>query len=672
MTWSGGDLGEAVSARERAPAAGREFTWTWLLAGTAMAGPTLLAASPLFITDLTPHAILLAFGSALLAFAIGMLAHLTQRRYAARLDELRRHATWLQAQVDESLAGTFLAMDGKVLQANRRSAELLGRTLPDLVGRSLTEVLPAFTQQDLRRMGEELANGHAREARSDQTGWRPDGSALRISILATLPETGGPPAMVGSLIDATEQEAALRGVRELAHDLQLAHRLGHLFPLNVDFRSVTWTTSAMGCERLGIAMPNARPFRDFLALVVAEDREQVQARIEGARVSAAGGVIEFRLDHPADGTVRHLRLTPDADPGHGTRPATWKGTLQDISEIRHAEERLRASTRQMAGIIDAAMDAIITVDDAMRIVVFNRAATRMFLTPVSSAIGKPIDLLIPARFREGHAGWMQAFARDAASSRTMAEPAQLTVTRADGEQFSAEAAISHSQVDGHEYYTVILRDVTLERSARLEAATLHATLERRIGERTSELASANNALEEFAISVAHDLRAPVRATSGFAHLMQLELDAGHLDAVRLHTTRVVANAARMSKMIDGLLAVARASHGELAHTRIRMADMVEDILSERQARTLANVRVGPLPDIEADGASMRQVWENLISNAIKYTARVKAADIGIDCTIGETSLAFSVSDNGCGFEPEFAWRLFRVFQRLHPAPASSK
>ena len=123
----------------------------------------------------------------------------------------------------------------------------------------------------------------------------------------------------------------------------------------------------------------------------------------------------------------------------------------------------------------------------------------------------------------------------------------------------------------------------------------------------------------------------------------------------------------MSQMIDGLLVVARASHGELAHTRVRQAEMVEDILSEQQARTHAKVRVGPLPDIDADQASMRQVWENLISNAIKYTARVKVAEIEIACAIGDESLAFSVADNGCGFEPKYAGRLFGVFQRLHSA-----
>jgi signal transduction histidine kinase len=137
--------------------------------------------------------------------------------------------------------------------------------------------------------------------------------------------------------------------------------------------------------------------------------------------------------------------------------------------------------------------------------------------------------------------------------------------------------------------------------------------------------------------------------------------------MQLHAARVIANAARMSQLINGLLGVARASHGELAHTRVSMATMVEEILSERQARNHAKVHVGPLLDIEADQSSMRQVWENLITNAIKYTARVKAAEIGIECAIREASLVFSVSDNGCGFEPEFAGRLFGVFQRLHPA-----
>ena len=615
-----------------------------------MVGPALLVTAPLAAPALAPHAVILALGAASLAVVICTFAYLAHRRCASRLDALRQTETSLRAQMDGSLAGAFLALDGKVLHANRRCAELLGRTQQDLLGQSLAEILPTFTEQVLRRIETELASGRTREARSDHTVWRPDGSAVRISTVSALPTPGGLPEMVGSLIDVTEQEAALSAVRELAHELQEAHRLGLTFPLNVHFRSLTWTTSAMGSELLGIALPNPRPLGDFLALVVPEDREQVQALIEGARVSGAGSVLEFRMVRPGGGAMRHLRLTPGAGSHQVARPEMWKGTLQDISEIRHAERQLRESSRQMTSIIDAAMDAIITVDDAMRIVVFNRAATRMFRLPGSSAIGKPIDKLVPARFREGHAAWMQAFARDGATSRAMADPAHLTVTRADGEQFSAEAAISHSTVEGRGFYTVILRDVTRERLARLEATALTATLEQRVGERTVELTNANNALELFAFSVAHDLRAPVRVMSGFAHLMQLDLEAGRIDDMQVHAARVITNAARMSQMIDGLLVVARASHGELAHTRVRQAEMVEDILSEQQARTHAKVRVGPLPDIDADQASMRQVWENLISNAIKYTARVKVAEIEIACAIGDESLAFSVADNGCGME----------------------
>jgi PAS domain S-box-containing protein len=144
------------------------------------------------------------------------------------------------------------------------------------------------------------------------------------------------------------------------------------------------------------------------------------------------------------------------------------GTIVDIAERKQAEEKVRRSQEQLAGVIGSAMDAIISVDEEQRIVLFNAAAERMFLFPSEEAIGKPLDRFIPDRFRAGHQKHIQNFGQTHVTRRSMGLLGALFGLRADGEEFPIEASISQIEADGRKLYTVILRDIT-ERKRSEEA-----------------------------------------------------------------------------------------------------------------------------------------------------------------------------------------------------------
>ncbi|ALA60375.1 PAS domain-containing sensor histidine kinase [Nitrospira moscoviensis] len=133
-------------------------------------------------------------------------------------------------------------------------------------------------------------------------------------------------------------------------------------------------------------------------------------------------------------------------------------------ESQTARELL-LSTLRLDGIIQSAMDAIITVDEGQRILLFNESAERMFRCPAKEALGQPLDKLIPARFREAHRDHVQGFGRSGVTSRRMGELGTVTGLRRDGEEFPVEAAISHITVEGKKFYTVILRDLTERKRA---------------------------------------------------------------------------------------------------------------------------------------------------------------------------------------------------------------
>jgi len=139
------------------------------------------------------------------------------------------------------------------------------------------------------------------------------------------------------------------------------------------------------------------------------------------------------------------------------------GTILDITERKRAEETLRRSQKQLAGVIGSAMDAIITINQEQRIVLFNSAAERMFLYPAEDAIGQSLDIFLPERFRAAHSQHILNFSKTNVTRRSMGALGALFGLRADGEEFPLEASISQIESDGQRLYTVILRDITERR-----------------------------------------------------------------------------------------------------------------------------------------------------------------------------------------------------------------
>ncbi|HLY09272.1 MAG TPA: ATP-binding protein [Planctomycetota bacterium] len=202
----------------------------------------------------------------------------------------------------------------------------------------------------------------------------------------------------------------------------------------------------------------------------------------------------------------------------------------------------------------------------------------------------------------------------------------------------------------------------------LERRVLDRTVE--LEERMSELAALNKELEGFSYSVSHDLRAPLRAIDGFSRMLledygnQLEGDA------RRYLDNITSNTRKMGQLIDDLLSFARLGRKALESSPIELDQMAREVFDELRQLTPdrpIDLRLGPLPSVTGDPAMFRQVFTNLISNAIKYTRGRSPAVIEIGSRADSKEVTVYVRDNGVGFEMEFAGKLFGVFQRLHSA-----
>jgi signal transduction histidine kinase len=204
--------------------------------------------------------------------------------------------------------------------------------------------------------------------------------------------------------------------------------------------------------------------------------------------------------------------------------------------------------------------------------------------------------------------------------------------------------------------------------AEKELVSLNTQLEQRVIERTTQLEAANKELEAFAYSVSHDLRAPLRAVDGFSKFI-LEDYENKLDSEGKRLLKLIrSNTQKMDQLISDLLALSRVTRSELNFSGIDMTQMAISMFNESSSQDVPDkisLTIDPLPEAYADPTYMKQVWVNLITNAIKFSSKEKKPVINICGYTKDRVNVYYVKDNGVGFNPEYTHKLFCVFQRLH-------
>ncbi|MBC8001761.1 MAG: PAS domain-containing sensor histidine kinase, partial [Opitutaceae bacterium] len=214
------------------------------------------------------------------------------------------------------------------------------------------------------------------------------------------------------------------------------------------------------------------------------------------------------------------------------------------------------------------------------------------------------------------------------------------------------------QENGHKVIQCNIRDITERKRG-----------EERIRGLNAELQNANRELQAFSYSVSHDLRAPLRHVAGFVELILKDAGPSLSEKTRGRLTTISVAGKRMGKLIDDLLTFSRTGQSEMQKTEVNLDELVHETLHDFQAETKErNIawEIRPLPVVRADRALLRLVLVNLISNAVKFTGTRGTAKIEIACVPGgKDETVISIRDNGAGFDPRYANKLFGVFQRLH-------
>ncbi len=202
----------------------------------------------------------------------------------------------------------------------------------------------------------------------------------------------------------------------------------------------------------------------------------------------------------------------------------------------------------------------------------------------------------------------------------------------------------------------------------LQNIELMNDLENRVKERTAQLESANRELEAFSYSVSHDLRAPIRAIDGFTRILT-EDHSDSLGEDGLRVCKIIRdNTHKMGQLIDDLLSFSRLSRAEIQKSEVDMGTMANSVyheLTTPEMRKRISFSIDNLPFAYGDATMLRQVWVNLISNAIKFSSKNEFSQIEINCVLNEKYLIYCIKDNGVGFDMRYYRKMFGVFQRLH-------
>ena len=596
----------------------------------------------------------------------GVIRDITAERLAQQAladSEARYRTTFQQAPVGIGSLG----LDGKWVEANDTLCQMLGFGREELVGRSALLVTHPDDRPADREALQRILDGSWLTNTREKRFTRKDGREIwvRMNLSLLRDQSGDARQYIAVFEDIDERIAALRALHasearyrslvNLSPDAIFVHRDGVIRLANP------------ACVKLfGAVDEHELLGRQMLDLIDPEHQIDAHHRISGlmSTNSERAAVAEQFQFRRIDGEALDVEAT--AVPVELDEEPVVLCVLRNIGERLAAQRALRESEARYRDVVESVNEVIFQTDTDGRLTFLNSAWPKISGFGIAESLGAPLEEFL-------HPDDRTKFQRRVAhmlSTPGSHFEAELRLRTAGGEIRWIEATTRPvPSPDG----SVVgingsLDDISTRKIAELTLKNINHELENRVQLRTAELEASNRELEAFSYSVSHDLRAPLRAIDGFAHVLEEDYRE-RLDTLAMqYLQRIRAASHRMANLIDDLLELARLTRQTLRKESVDLSEMAIQIVDELRAeaperRTDLEVTAGLV--VQADRVLIRVVMENLLRNAWKFSAEREVAKLRFLAERRDDQLAYCVADNGTGFDMNHAGKLFQPFQRLH-------
>lgn len=499
---------------------------------------------------------------------------------------------------------------------------------------------------------------------------RPSGEMRHIKIQgeATYDKDNNPAIMQGVFHDVTEQVLRELESQKLQTRLIEAQRIGGFghWNWNVVDNSVYWSDQIYKIYEyeIGKVEPSYDNFRKILH---PEDAEKLDIATEKALKDGKPFQVEHRLQL-LSGEIKTVIQRAELVHKEDGTPKFMNGTIQDITELKKAEEIARDAEANLVKIFDVAPAAIITTNHKMEINIFNQSAVNIFGFQQKEIIGKHINMLIPHEYRKTHHEKIDEFNKSGVKSRYMNERTGITGLKKDGSTFPAAASVSHTGKGENKIYTVILLDTTermIIEKERVQAMT--------------EAQEANKAKSQFLATMSHELRTPLNAIIGFSEMMTNKI-FGNLGSSRYeeYANDIVGSSRHLLDLVNDILDLSEIESGKkkMDITHIPLRETVDEcqviitkLADDKNINTTFNIP-DDMPLINADQLSLKQIIINIMNNAVKFTH--PGGNITLDATLDEKNHIITIEDNGEGIPASKIHDVLNPFSRVDNDPYKSQ
>ncbi|MDQ2051220.1 PAS domain S-box protein [Natronolimnohabitans sp. A-GB9] len=562
-------------------------------------------------------------------------------------------------QVAENLDQVLWMSDtdkDEMVYVNAGYEEIWGRSRESLY-EDPTSFLEAIHPEDRERVATALPDQRRGEYDEKYRIVRPDGSVRWVHDRAVpiRDDDGEIYRIVGIADDVTDRREAERELQEAKSQLEAAIAAGAVGTWEWHVPDDRFIAGETFAETFGVEPDAAREgvsLEQFVTSVHEDDRERVAAEIDDALERCGEYEEEYRV-RDADGNLRWVLARGTVDCDETGTPITFPGTVVDITDRKRAERQLQQTTEELETLFDVLPVGVVVANEDGSIRRANDVAREIWGGDVFDA--------------DSVADYEQYTARWADTGEPVAPEEWTMAAVLDGEAVTDPNVYEIETFDGRQRiimeHGMPVRDEN--GSVRRAVVTLTDITERR--EYRRKLEESNERLEQFAYAASHDLQEPLRMVSSYLQLLEKRYDDALDEDGEEFLAYAVDGAERMREMIDGLLAYSRIETRGDPLEPIDLETLVDGVLADLQVKieeTDAEITVDDLPCVSGDASQLRQVFQNLLDNALEYSGD-DPPRVRVDAERDGDEWIVSVSDQGVGIDPDDQERIFEVFNRLY-------